>query len=374
MIGFADWLILEERSYFDPDVLDSYEQAFQQGLESLIQRTKDPELRRTFEGMQQCPVKNQSGRCSRFVDYIVGALMKNGCHHQYDVEDCLQRIIFRMLSPIGERGMRKRTIFDFDESRPYDLRVGNPVEVIFKTYLNNDIRNIMGGRIPALRKTQRPGMVPIGYGGDDRGSVSAEEIPGREESDDREMMQDITKLLQHHSTPDLNLVDLFKSILAGEGTRVQRARFGHSKADMGRRIIVQVIQDYAQRSQNWHLVQLLDRFRDFSGNKPDPRRHPKVEKPPKPPRPSYPPDEQDYRSIVQVLEGHGRSVSMLVLGKVRRRWLERKPRDPNSPHPNRLADVLARMLEDGVLAKQGVRYVPGPNYARYLEAPEPAVA
>ena len=63
---------------------------------------------------------------------------------------------------------------------------------------------------------------------------------------------------------------------------------------------------------------------------------------------------------------------MAVLGKVRRRWLERQPRDPSSRHPNRLADVLARMVADGVLLKQGTRYVPGPNYARFVGTPEPA--
>ena len=370
MIGFADWLFLEEQSYFDPVVLDSYEQAFQQQLSLLIARTRDPQLRRTFESMRRCPVKNRSGRCSRFVDYIVGALLRNGCHHQFDIDDCLQRIVFRMLSPVGERGNRKRTVFDFDESRPYDLRVGNPVEVIFKTFLNNDIRSIMGNRIAALRKTQRSGMLPIGYGGDDTGSVSPDEIPGRVETDDREMMNDIIDLLRQRSTSDLNLVDLFISIMRGEGTRVQRGRFGHTKADAGRKIIVQIVQQYAQKTQNQHLMQLLDRFQDFDATRPDPRRQAKVQKPPKPPRPSYPPDEQDYRSIVQVLEGHGRSVSMLVLGKVRRRWLERKPRDPASPQPNRLADVLARMVADGVLMKQGARYIPGPHYARYLDAPE----
>jgi hypothetical protein len=138
---------------------------------------------------------------------------------------------------------------------------------------------------------------------------------------------------------------------------------------MMRKIIVQVIEQYARQSQNWHLLRLLDKFRGFQGNRPDPgRRKPR---PPKPPKPSYPPDEQDYRSIVDVLEKHGSSVSMLVLGKVRRRWLERPPRNPSSPYPNRLADVLTRMVADGVLAKNGARYVPGPNYARYLGTPEP---
>ena len=81
----------------------------------------------------------------------------------------------------------------------------------------------------------------------------------------------------------------------------------------------------------------------------------------------YPPDEADFRSIVDVLEKHGRSVSLAILGKFRRRWLERPPRDPASVHPNRLMDVLARMVKDGVLTKQGARYVPGPRYAAYLE-------
>jgi len=116
---------------------------------------------------------------------------------------------------------------------------------------------------------------------------------------------------------------------------------------------------------NLYLLRLLDRFSDFSGNRPDLARRPL--RPAKPPKPVCPPDEADYRSIVDVLEKHGRSVSMLVLGKVRRRWLERPPRNPSSCQPNRLADVLARMVGDGVLAKQGVRYVPGREYARYLE-------
>ena len=39
MGGFAEWLFLVERSLDDPAVLDSYELAFQQGLETLIRRT-----------------------------------------------------------------------------------------------------------------------------------------------------------------------------------------------------------------------------------------------------------------------------------------------------------------------------------------------
>jgi hypothetical protein len=367
MSGFAEWLILVERSLVDAEVLDSYEQAFQQGLESLIQRTRDPELRRTFEDMRQCPVRGKTGRCSRFTDYILGALVRHGCHHEYDVEDVLQRICFRMLSPTGESGKRKKTIFDFDEERPYDLAVGNPLEAIFKVYLMNDIRSICGGRIPALRTRQRTGTLPIGM---DTGEVSPDEIPARAASGEEEMLADIMDLLRRRSAPGMPLVDLFLSILNGEGTRVQRTQFGHNRADAMRKIIVQVIEQYAQRTQNWHLLRLLDKFKDFQGNRPDPGRQ-QQPRPPKPSKPVYPPDEQDYRSIVDALEKHGRSASMLVFGKVRRRWMERSPRNPSSQHPHRLADVLARMVEDGVLVKQGARYVPGPDYARYLSTPEP---
>jgi hypothetical protein len=317
--------------------------------------------------MRRCPVRSANGGCSRFVDYVLGALLRSGCHHEYDVEDALQRIVFRMLSPVGESGARRKTIFDFDEDRPFDLRLGNPIEVLFKVYLANEIRNILGGRIPALRTRQKTGTLSIGYGSP--GEVSPDEIPDRMPSGEQEMLNDILSLLKASSTPAMPLVDLFQSILKGEGTRVQRSRFGHVKAGLMRKIIVQVIERYARQSQNRQLLRLLDRFRDFQGTQPDPVRQ--QARPPKPSKPTYPPDEQDYRSIVDVLEKHGRSVSMMVLGKVRRRWLERPPRDPSSSQPNRLADVLARMVTDGVLAKQGARYVPGPAYNRYLGTPEP---
>jgi hypothetical protein len=153
MLGFAEWLIEEERSLVDPHVLNSYELAFQQQLKYLIARTHNPTLRQTFQRMQQCPVRDLAGRCSRFTDYILGALLRNGCHHRYDVEDSLQRICFRMLSPVGESGKQRKSVFDFDESRPFDLAVGNPVEVIFKTYLANELKSICGGRMAALRTT-----------------------------------------------------------------------------------------------------------------------------------------------------------------------------------------------------------------------------
>jgi hypothetical protein len=158
------------------------------------------------------------------------------------------------------------------------------------------------------------------------------------------------------------LAELFLSILNGEGSRVQRRRFGHSTADTGRKQIVQTISQYAQQTGNWSLLNLLDRIQNPDARQPPPA--------PEPSEPELSPDERDFRSIVDVLEKNNRSVSMAVLGKSRRRWMERPPRDPTSPYPNRLYDVLAKMVANGVLLKQGTRYVPGPDYAAYLGTPD----
>ena len=300
MVTFSDWLLQEERSLVDPHVLDGYERAFQQQLEALIGRTKDPALRQEFERMRFCPVQDRNGRCTRFVDYIVGALIRHGITQQYDVEDSLQRIAFWMLSPVGERGLPKKSLFDFDESRPYDLSVGNPLQAIFRKCLVNAVRTVAAGRIPALRRVQYPNRLSINYGrpGNELayGTMSAEEIPGRVPGYDYEMLNDLLDLLRRQSTPGMPLADLFMSILRGEGTRVQRSRFGYSTADMGRKIIVQTISQYAQRTHNWPLLHLLDRIQN-------PDTAPVRQQPPapRPPQPQLSDDERDYRSVVDVL-------------------------------------------------------------------------
>jgi hypothetical protein len=285
MASFREWFYLQERSLVDPAVLASYERAFQQGLEGLIARTQDPALRQAFSTM----------RTFGFATYILGALARNGVQQQYDIEDSLQRICFRMLSHVGERGMPHSSLFDLDLNRTYDLKRGNPLEARFKTFLINELRDITMGRIPALRRTQRPGALSIGYG-QDQGTVSPDEIPDRASDDNQEMIDDLTALLRQRSTPQMPLVDLFQSIMAGEGTRIQRGRFGHDRSDQGRQIIVQIIRQYAYQTQNWHLLQLLDRIQNPDATRPDTR------KPAPPPKPKYPPDEQDYRSIVDVID------------------------------------------------------------------------
>jgi hypothetical protein len=363
MITFGEWLFQEVRSLVDPHVLDGYERAFQQQLEGLIGRTRDPALRQEFERMRACPVQDRNGRCSRFIDYVLGALIRHGISQRYDLEDALQRIVFWMLSPVGERGLPRNSLFDFDENRPYNLNLGNPLQAIFRQYLSNAVMTIGMGKIPALRRVQYPNRLSINYGEPNCGTISPEEIPNRVQSYDSEMLDDLLDLLRRRSTPTMPLADLFLSILNGEGTRHQRSRFGHTLADTGRKMIVQTISQYAQQTGNWSLLHLLDRIQN-----PDVRQQQLPA--PESPEPELSPVERDFRSIVDVLEKNGRSVSMAVLGKSRRRWMERPPRDPSSPQPNRLADVLARMMADGVLTKNGTRYVPGPNYAAYVGTPE----
>jgi len=360
-IGFREWLFQEERRGIDPAVLQSYENAFQQGLRTLIARTKDPELRQAFADMQACPVRGQDGRCHRFIDYILGALIRwTTGNRTIDLEDALQMIVFHMLSPVGERGQRRKSLFDFDESRPYDLRIGNPLQQIFRVYLANDLRSIVGNKIARLRTIHRPkGTISIGSGGnDDPGTAKPDEIPGRAAEND-EIMADIMELLEKKSTPDLPLCNLFADILAGSGgTRQQRHKYGHGRCDLMRKIIIKTVEDYAYRTENWQLLRLLDRIRN-----PEPA----APRPPKAPaNPKLPPDEQDFRSIIDVMEKHGRRVGSAILGKARRRWLERKPRNPSSPYANRLADVLANMTAAGVIDRRGLQYVPGPRYQQFL--------
>ena len=80
------------------------------------------------------------------------------------------------------------------------------------------------------------------------------------------------ELLKQRSAPGMPFADLFVSILKAKGLGSQRSRFGHARADSMRKIIVQTIEQYAQRTQNWHLLRLMDRFRDFQGNQSDPAR------------------------------------------------------------------------------------------------------
>ena len=317
MVAFAEWLIQEERQIVDRAVVQGYDRAFQSGLEGLIRRTKDPVLRTTFEQMRSCPIKTSSG-CTGFTDYLLGALIRHNCHRKFDPEQALNYMAFRLLSPVGENGKPKGTLWDFDESRPY-APGDNPLEARFKTFVMHDLRSICGNKIARIRTLDRPkGTVSImpGRSKDDAQGgvgVGAEQIPDRSSDDENELFADIISLLRKQSTPDMPLVAIFHSILKGEGTRHQRQTFGHSTADEGRKIIVGVIEDYARRTENHTLLRLLDKIRN-----PEPRQPPPPKEPKEPPKPKLPPDEARFPIHRRC---HGTA------------WAEGRHRDPGQSPP-----------------------------------------
>jgi hypothetical protein len=389
-MDFREWLILTERALIDPVVAQSYERGFRQGLEDLIARTRNPQLRSTFAAMRDCPIRTGTG-CSSFTDYILGALIRHGCHQRCDPEEALAYSYSQMMMPTNMAGKPKATLFgNFDESRPFNPG-DNPLEARFKTAVGNAVRSICSGAVRRLRTVEpRPaGTLSIAPGrqrGDGvAGMISPEEIPDRPgDRAEREMVADLEQLLRvrQRQNPDLPIVDLFMALISGElpTTRLQRAKWGKARADAARKTIVAAVEDYARATDNWHLLRLLDRFRDFDPTKPDPnaRRSRFRERPAKPPKPKVEmsPTEMNYRRIVELMERLGRSLTTAQAGHWKRRWTERPPRDPASPHPNRLADTLANMVADGVLELRQTRaggklYVPGPRYGEFVAAGEP---
>ena len=289
-----------------------------------------------------------------------------------DVDQVLQDVVFGMLSSVGEKGQQRKGLFDFTEDRPFDLRLGNPLEVLFKTYLRHSLATLCTDRIRRIRVVDRPtGTLTIaGRSKDDATAttVSADEIPDKSNPHETELFDDIADLLRRKSTPSMPLADLWQTMLEGLPLKAQRKRFGHTRADDMRKTIKATLRDYAAKTGNHELMRLLDQFKDYNPNRPDPnrRRQKKLRRPPKP-KSKLPPDVQDFMSIIDVIEKAGGAASMAILGKKRRRWLERKPRDPHSPHKDRLHDVLAAMLDAGVLTKRGAQFVPGPAFQAFKD-------
>jgi hypothetical protein len=157
-------------------------------------------------------------------------------------------------------------------------------------------------------------------------------------------------------------VALWKAMLGGMTLEEQRRRFGARGVGRARRVIVDTIRQYAQSSGNEALLGLLARMTGEEA----PRR---VQVQPAA-RPAMTDRERDYRSIADVVARFERPVGTADLGRYRRRWLEYRPRDLSSGHRNRLEEVLAAMVEDGVLraVRRGsgaVVYEPGAGFGRY---------
>jgi hypothetical protein len=163
-------------------------------------------------------------------------------------------------------------------------------------------------------------------------------------------------------------VTLFRAIMGGMSVEQQRKRFGDRRVRPARQVIVQTIQEYAARTQNFQLLRLLGRMREPAGESPPPS-----PLQPQAPKPVLSDKEKDYASILAVLDRLGRPAGSADLGKYRRRWLDYPPRDASSGYRNRLEEVLANMVREGVILARptrsgAVQYVPGPAAASYRKA------
>jgi hypothetical protein len=370
-------LVVEERQHLvSPGVLQAYDSEFKRALTGLIQRTQDPVLRKKFQDMLDCPVRDARGNCRSFSEYVLSALIKNGIHNQYDIEGALSYVVEKMLLPTSDTGAPRTTLFGgFDEKQPYTVGF-NPLQARFLKFLQFAVNNVRKGKIPRLSTVERrpQGSVSIGLGrrkGDDTGSVSPDEIAARPsgEADFSEIVADIAELLRRKEPAyGLPLVALFQAIISGKNSEMQRAEFGDRVAKAARPIIIQVIRAYAESSGNYHLLSLLNRFEGFRANQPTPGR--RVAKAVKP---VLSDKERDYTSILAVLERLGRPAGTADLGRYRRRWLEYPPRNPATGFRNRLEEVLDSMTKEGVLtairtAKGAFLYSPGPKAGHHQQS------
>ena len=372
-------LVVEERQQLvSPGVLAAYDHEFKRALGSLIQRTQDPVLRKKFEDMIDCPVRDARGNCRGFSEYVVSALIKNGIHHQYDIEAALAYVVEKMLMPMSDTGEPRTTLFGgFDERQPYTVGF-NPLQARFLKFLQFAVNNVRKGKIPRLSTTERrpQGSVSIGVGrrkGDEANrNISPDEIAARlsGEADFSEIVADITELLrQKEPAYGLPLVSLFQAIISGKNSEQQRVQFGDRVTRTAKPIILQVIRRYAESSGNYHLLTLLNRFEGFKAN----QRTPPARRLVKSVKPVLPEKERDYASILSVVERLGRPAGTADLGKYRRRWLEYPPRNPASGFRNRLEEVLDAMTKEGVLtatrtAKGAFLYSLGPNAGLYQQS------
>ena len=178
--SFKQWLFLiEGRQIVDSAIVHSYQRSFEAGVDELVHRTESPALRDAFASMRSYPFANQ----------IVAALVKSGCFRRYDPEEVLQYISFNMISPVGETGNKKQTIFDMDVSRPWDLERGNPLQARFLWSLRRNIAGICANKVPQLAYHQRkPGTISIQPGRtSDQGAARSRLTKSRQ---DRQMMNE----------------------------------------------------------------------------------------------------------------------------------------------------------------------------------------
>src|SRR5262249_33184331 len=133
-------------------VLQSYEAAFQQELEALIERTRNPVLRQQFEQMRECPIIDSRGRCNGFANFILAGLIRSRIQDRYDLEAALGYVCERMLMDRSDSGNVRQSVFRGFQERAGPIH-GNPLRSRFLKALSFAIRNIKAGRIPRLLRS-----------------------------------------------------------------------------------------------------------------------------------------------------------------------------------------------------------------------------
>ena len=115
--------------------------------------------------MLDCPIRDTRGTCRTFTDYAVAALVKNGIHQRYDLEQAFAYVMEKMFMSKMETGEGRKTVFGSFEERP-GLVEGNPLQGRFMSFLTYTINNIRKGKIPRLANMERrpQGTVSIGQG------------------------------------------------------------------------------------------------------------------------------------------------------------------------------------------------------------------
>jgi len=371
MRTFLDWLQCEAwRELVPAEVLQGYEAEFRRSLEQLIQRTKDPTLREKFREMLDCPVRDRQGGCRGFAEYILSALVKHRIHDRYDIEAALSYVAEKMLMATTASGGERKTLFGSFEERPHGHGF-NPLQARFLSFLQFAVNNIRKGKIPRLANVEpRPqGTVSIDQGrrGEQAGStVSPEAIPARRsgEADVAELIDDLTIMLHRKERAyPLPLGDVFRAILAGQNTEELRGRYGDRRARLARQVIKQTVEEYGRSTGNYRLLNQLRRLQE-------PGVSAQATKTATVTAMKLPDKDRDYMSIVNVIDRLDRPVGSADLGKYRRRWLDYPPRNPLAGYSNRLEEVLAQMVQDGVLraettSKGATVYSPGPTFAKY---------
>ena len=167
MYTFYEWLgqLSEDRNRtVAPEVLQSYDMEMRRQLQQMTTRIHDPHLRAQFLELLDCPLVDAKGRCRNFGDYVLGTLLKSGLDNRYDLEQVVQYIFDKMLTPRSDSGGTRTTLFsDFDPARP---DAPEHFRARFLTWLKYTANNVKKGKVPRMANVERrpAGTVSIGQG------------------------------------------------------------------------------------------------------------------------------------------------------------------------------------------------------------------